>query len=340
MLNRNNATHEALRITLTITLCMLAGKWLDFSSPVYFALYPTIAMTKGRDFSCLGLYRMFMPTLVSASLALVVSELFYQHPFIIWTISLVAFDQLRRRADTPQKLGAMLMPTFNWILIVVFSQQTTINIPERIWEIMAAMGMTIVIVRVMAALFPVTSGSKQPSLVVEPHPVSFRHRLVSLTLIGPGLAFLMTVDLLSATFCMVPVIAAATQFSRNQYLNVVKHRVVTQLGGCAIAVVFALLMAGHQNIASFYAIDLGLLIFALARLISRSTGPLRDTHCDALLATLLPIQLYMSNTGFGLSGTFLRAWELAVTLGILFALHTITQPWLTRDKKNLLTTGT
>jgi hypothetical protein len=71
------------------------------------------------------------------------------------------------------------MPTFNWILIVVFAQHIT-----------------------MVTLFPVEREGKPP--VFKEEPVTFESRAISLALIGLGEAFLMIVDIISATFCLVP----------------------------------------------------------------------------------------------------------------------------------------
>ncbi len=97
--------NEALRVALTVTICMVLGKLLNLDSPVYLALYPTIIMTKNKDYSWLGLLRTLLPTLLAASAALVVTEVFSQHPFVVWTISLFFFDFMRRRATTPPKKG-------------------------------------------------------------------------------------------------------------------------------------------------------------------------------------------------------------------------------------------
>lgn len=324
---QGNQIKEALRIALTITVCMILGKVLSFNSPVYLALYPTILMTKSKDYSWKGIYLTLAPTFVSAAIAVVISELFHDHPFIIWTISLIFFDQLRRRANTPPKLGKMLMPCFNWILIMVFAQSGKFDMPGIVRETVFAMLITALVTKLMITLFPAPKLGKLPQF--KPQPVTYGHRLVSLTLIGSGLGLLMIVDLLPATFCMVPVIAAATQFNRIKFIDAVEKRFITQVGGCAVAGLFILLMAGHQNTLGFYALALGGTIYLIARAMISTTGPDRDIHADALLATVLPIQLYMGNSSFGLDSTFLRAWQLFVTLCILFALHRLT---VSRDK--------
>lgn len=332
MLIKNPHGNEILRVTLTITLCMLAGKLLDLNSTVYLALYPVIIMTKCKDYSWQGIFSLFFPTFLAAFCALAVSQVFNEHPFIVWSISLIFFDQMRRRADTPIKLGGMIMPTFNWLLIIVFSQSGSRDMPMQVREILLSMVITAIIAKIMVALLPTKQAGKPA--IFKPQTVTYQHRVVSTGLIGLGLALLMMVDLLSATFCMVPVIAAATQFSRDKFREVVGLRFITQIGGCALAAVFTLVMAGHQHTISFYALGLGSLVLVLAKWMVTSQDPSRDMHADALLATMLPIQLYMGSTTFGLENTYLRAWELTVTLGILFILHQLTGSRDNYDQKN------
>ncbi|ROV58943.1 DUF2955 domain-containing protein [Vibrio ponticus] len=314
--------NEALRITLAITVCMVLGKLLNLGSPVYLALYPTIIMTKAKDYSWLGLGKTLAPTLLAASCALVVSNTFSQHPFIIWTISLIFFDWMRRRATTPAKMGAMLMPTFNWILVIVFAQHTSADMTTRIHEIFIAMVITTLVCKAAVALFPVASKGKPP--VFEETPVNAEQRLLSLALIGIGVGFLLQVEMLSATFCLVPVIAAATQSQADAFRQVVERRFITQVGGCALAFIFTLVLSGHQTNIGLYVILLGSLIFLLASMMAKADFKLRDLHGDALLATMLPIQLYIGANEMGLERTFLRGWQLAVTLGILFTLYKLT----------------
>ena len=72
---------------------------------------------------------------------------------------------------------------------------------------------------------------------------------------------------------------------------------------------------------------LGLLAFMITASMTKAKGPARDVHTDALLATMLPIQLYMTSSNLGLESTFLRAWELTVTLFVLWALcHFVRKP--------------
>ncbi|MDA0149838.1 DUF2955 domain-containing protein [Vibrio sp. LaRot3] len=310
--------NEAIRITFAITACMMLGKLLALDSAVYLALYPTIIMTKSKDYSWRGLTRTFVPTLLAASSALVVSETFSDHPFIIWTISLFFLDFMRRQATSPAKMGAMLMPTFNWILIVVFAQHSSTNMAMRIHEILTSMAITILVCKLAVYCFPIPSTGK-------PNPpsdkaVSAQQRLIFIGLVGVGVGFLMQVEMLSATFCLVPVIAAATQNQISTFKQVVERRFITQVGGCAIAAIFSLLLLGHQSVVGGYTLLLAGLIFVIATMMTKSDSQMRDLHADALLATMLPIQLYISHQNLGLERTFLRGWQLMVTLAILYAL--------------------
>ncbi|MCL1035589.1 DUF2955 domain-containing protein [Shewanella submarina] len=324
---------DALRISLVVCLCMLLGKLLHLDASVYLSLFPVIVLTKGKDYSWKGLVGMFAPTMVAACGALITYEVFSDHPFVVWSISAVLFDQMRRRADTPVKIGKLFMPTINWVLIVVFAQHTQADMPQRLHEILLAMVITALVLKTVLWFLPVKPEAKAQSTAISSPPtqVTYEQRLVSLGLIGAGLAFLMIVDLVSAAFCIVPVIAVATQTSRQQFMAVLQDRFVTQVGGCAVAACFMVLMAGHQGVISLYAICLFALVYWISLNFTKETGTLRDVHGDALLATVLPLQLYMTNTNTGLSDTFLRGWELTATLGILYLIFRLTG-WLARSE--------
>ncbi|SDJ37433.1 Protein of unknown function [Ferrimonas sediminum] len=317
-MNQTTDWNEVGRIAGTVTLCMLAGRYLHLGSPVYLALFPILSVTKARDYRWSGLIKMFLPVVVSATLALLTVELFSDHPFIVWSLSLLGFDQLRRRATTPAKLGGMILPTFNWILIVVFAQQPSFVMADRIREIALSLVITIVVMKAMNGLFPRTSQCVAAG--PPPQPVGHRDRFWYLLLLGGGLAFLMIVDMISATFCMVPVIIAAAQTRKPGYLAVIRARFIAQVGGCALAMVFQLLLLGHQHLLPLYSLSIFVLVLTLAWLIGRSQGAEKELHGDALLGIALPIQLYMGTADIGLQSTFLRGWQLSVTLFLLLAL--------------------
>ena len=319
---KHSMNTDVLRTTCTVCICMMIGKIFHVNSHVYFALFPIIIATKVKDYSWKGLSKTFVLVLLSAYSAVFVSEVFSDHPFIIWTISIVLFDQLRKRADSHAKVGALFMPTIIWILNVIFALHTTMNMPQRLHEVGLAIMVSIFVTKLFLWLLPpkAKAGFGKPKST----PVSTKQRLISISLIGLGLGFLMIVDLVSGAFCMVPVIAAATQTSREAYLKIVKSRFITQVGGCAIAAIFMLLIAGYQSNFILYGLGLFALIYTITHKIYHDQGPHQGLHADILLATMLPIQLYMTNSELGLSSTFLRGWELSCTLGILALFYFIT----------------
>ncbi|WP_039871904.1 DUF2955 domain-containing protein [Photobacterium angustum] len=319
---KHSMNTDVLRTTCIVCICMMFGKIFHVNSHVYFALFPIIIATKVKDYSWKGLSKTFALVLLSAYCAVFVSEVFSDHPFIIWTISIVLFDQLRKRADSHAKVGALFMPTINWILNIVFALHTNMDMPQRLHEVGLAIVVSICVTKLFFWLLPpkTTSGFFKPKTT----PVTAQQRLISVSLIGLGLGFLMIVNLISGAFCMVPVIAAATQTSREAYLKIVKSRFITQVGGCAIAAIFMLLIAGYQSDIIIYGLGLFGLIYVISYKIYTDEGPHQELHPDILLATMLPIQLYMTNSELGLSSTFLRGWELSCTLGILALFYFIT----------------
>ncbi|ROS05109.1 DUF2955 family protein [Sinobacterium caligoides] len=325
----SNEHKKALRIALTIATCMLSAKLLNFNSPVYLALYPTITLTRGVSFSWRALISTFTPVLLASFCAVIVAESFRQHPFVIWTISLFYIDFLCRRADTPIKRAKLLLPCFSWILVVIYASHSDKPLFGLLRETALSMVITCIVIRGYLWIFNEAVQSAAPR-IIPAQPVSAASRGTALLLIGSGLAILMIIDLLSAMFCMVPIIAAATQVNREQFVTTVRLRFMTQVGGCALAVIFSLLFAHQQTTILAYAVALVGLIYALARLFTQAEGLKRDIHADGLLATLLPIQLYLAHNNLALERTFLRAWELTITLFVLFVLHQLSS---TRQKE-------
>ncbi|WP_417346581.1 DUF2955 domain-containing protein [Ferrimonas sp.] len=310
--------NQVLRITGTVTLCMLLGRYLDFTSPVYLALFPVLAVTKARDYSWAGLVSQFFPALLASFAALITVELFSDHPYVVWALSLLLFDQLRKRATQPARIGALIMPVFNWVIVVVFAQGGSFDMVNRFKEILLSMIITLVVMKLFAMLFPPAPTPKGAPPLEK--PISYRQRLNFVVLLGLGQGFLMMVDMLSATFCMVPLILAAAQVSHDSYLKVLRVRFITQVGGCALAMIFMVLLLGHQTMIPFYGLALGLLILAIAYQIGSTQGPDKDLHGDALLGVALPIQLYVGPNQFGLADTLQRGWQLTLVLLLLLTL--------------------
>ncbi|WP_261922444.1 DUF2955 domain-containing protein [Shewanella sp. NFH-SH190041] len=323
---------RAVRGTFIIVTCMVLGKFLNFTAPVYLAFFPAVLVIRLKQAHLPLMVKMLLPSVLSAASAVVLSELFQSHPFIVWTISLFYFDWLRRRADTPIKVAGILVPIFIWVLNIVMAQQgNRIDLPANLREICLAVLICISVTKLMFWLIP--SAEPQPHYQFQPQRVTFKQRAISLGLIGTGTAFLLIVDMMSALFCLVPVIAIATQVSWQGYVSDVKRRLLTQVGGCSLAVFFTFFLSGHQDIISFYILCLAVLVYLFVWSVEQSSGDIRTIQADALLATILPIQLYISQSGMTLKGAYLRGWQLSVTLAIMFALHLLTEKKGNADPK-------
>lgn len=323
MIKLSQTHKDAIRIALIITISMLIGKFCNFHSPVYFALYPCIIATKIKDYSWRGLVKTLLPTLIVATGALLVVEFFSTHPFIMWTLTLLMIDFMRKKANTAVKRAGLIMPMFNWILIVIFAQQTSIDLPTSLYNIMAASITTIMLTKLMVKILPPAKHKFVPAKI---EPVTYQQRFIAVTSIGLGCAILMNINLLSATFCLVPVIIAVSQTTLEQFHMAVKQRFITQLGGCAIAVLFAFAMMGQQQHIVLYGVTLLALLIFMSTMFVRSDLSMKDIHSDAMLATVLPIQLYITPTDMGIQNSLMRGWELAVTLAILLTIYYIVKP--------------
>lgn len=303
------------RITLIVTLTMLSQHLLQFTTSVYLALFPVVAVTRAPSLSTEGLMKAFLPVLAFAIGARFTHELFSAHPFVIWCISLLVFDQVRRRANSPAKVGQMVMPVLTWILIIVFSQQSPIDMTGWVRDMVASILVTLLVVRLVCWFLPAPDVSRPQPPTVE---VSFSQRMFFVVSLGVGLAFLMMVDLVSAAFCMVPVIIAVSQAQRPAYQGVLSSTFKAHVGGCSIALLFQFLLMGHQGSLMVFGILLLTLVGAIAYGMVCCEGAAQATHYDGLLGIMLPIQLYMTSTDLGVQDTATRAWYMAVVLAFLF----------------------
>ena len=320
-----NATFslDAVRMTFIIVSGMVAGKYIPLGKPVYLAFFPIILALRVNSSDMLIMVKILLPTVMSAVGAVFISELFSEHPFVIWTIALFFFDWQRRKADTSAKVAGILTPIFIWILITVSAQLSIksplfLNLREMIFCVMITLGITWIGFRLFPKKIPLSS---TPKISAIPITVSYKQRAISLFLIGIGCAFLMITQMTSALFCLVPVIALATQTSRQGYFSGLKRRLLTQTSGCALSVFFTFLLAGQQNIAAYYILCLGLLVYILCYAVVNSLGEIKEVNLDALMATLFPIQLYICQSGISLKGAYLRGWQLTVTLLLMLIIY-------------------
>lgn len=308
---------EVRWIVTVVALGMLAQLWLQLEITAYLALFPVIAATKVTNYSIVGMLKAFLPVLFVACVALFVDQLFASHPAIVWCISLWVFDWARRWADTPEKLGKIYIPLLNWFLVIVFAQHSPMPMTDWVRDMAVSMVTTLVVVRFIMLFM---SPPKAPAPAPMPMPrkkVTYQQRLIYVVLLGVGLAFLMMVDLIAATFCMMPVIIAAAQSERAIYQMVVKNCLYAHVGGCAIVTLFVSLMLGQHAHNLVYIIGVFLLVLVIALWISGSRGGVRALHSEAMLGTMLPLQLYVSATDLGLQDIYFRGESMLTVLALL-----------------------
>lgn len=308
---------EVAWICSVVTLGMLSQLWLQLDIAAYLALYPVMAALKINDYSIGGMLKAFLPTLLVACGALLTVQLFSTHPAVVWCISLWLFDQARKWADTPAKLGMIFIPLLNWYLVVVFALHSHFVMTHWIRDMAVSLLITLVVVR-FVILF-IKPPKTQAPVAISPVVVTYQQRLVFVMMLGIGLAFLMLVDRVAATFCMMPVIIAAGQSRREHYLMVVRTCFNAHVGGCALAFTFTALLAGQHIHILVYILALTGLALIISIWISGSKGPVRGMHTEAMLGTMLPLQLYVSATDLGLQSTYFRAELMLIVLAVLVA---------------------
>ena len=307
---------EVIWMVSIVSLGMLSQLWLQLDIAAYLALYPVMAATKLSNYSIIGMLKAFLPVLFIACLALLITQLFAAHPMVIWCISLWVFDWARRWADTPAKLGAIYIPLLNWFLVTVFAQHSAMPMTDWIADMTISVVATMVVVR-LVMLF-ISPPNKPAAPVFKAQKVTYQQRVIYVMMLGIGLAFLMMVDLVSATFCMMPVIIAAAQSERAVYQMIIKNCLKAHVGGCAIAMLFIAIMAGQHAHNLIYIIGLIALVLFIAVCISGSRASARALHTDAMLGTMLPLQLYVSATDLGLQDTYFRGELMLCVLALLF----------------------
>ncbi|WP_298444022.1 DUF2955 domain-containing protein [uncultured Ferrimonas sp.] len=337
-LQRRNAAinwHQFAWITAIVSLGMLAQLWLQLGVTAYLALFPVMAVTAINDFSVAGVLKGLLPVWLLALLALLVSELFAAHPAVIWCISVLLFDRIRCWANTPAKIGAAMIPLLNWFLVVVFAQHSSIAMTDWLRDMAVSLVVTVMVVQLVRVLLPGSEPKVQRAAQPKPQPqaqtqpqirpavpamtLTHRHRLVFVSLLGAGLAFMMMVDIVAATFCMMPVIAAAAQTQQTNYQAVIRGCLQAHVGGCAVALLFVAALMGQHHHLLVYGVALTALVALVAYWICTSQGPIRAMHNQAMLGIMLPLQLYLGSTDLGLQDTFQRGGMMLFVLILLLA---------------------
>ncbi|MBR9726592.1 DUF2955 domain-containing protein [Shewanella intestini] len=308
---------EVMWISSIVSLGMLAQIWLQLGIAAYLALFPVMAATKISNYSLLGMLKAFSPIILVACVALLVNQVFATHPAVVWCVSIWVFDRARRWADTPAKVGFILIPLLNWFLVTIFAQQSHFEMTGWIRDMAISMLTTMVVVRFVSLFLTPPKAMAPPAMPSA--PVSYRQRFIFVAMLGTGLGFLMMVNLVSATFCMMPVIVAAAQSRQQNYQMVIKNVLYAHVGGCALALIFMGLLAGQHAHNLIYILSLGGLVTLIAMWISGSRGGTRGLHSEAMLGTMLPLQLYVSASDLGLHNIYFRG-ELMLTVLVILVI--------------------
>ncbi|MFD2177207.1 DUF2955 domain-containing protein [Veronia pacifica] len=313
---------EIIRKSLIITLCMMAGKVLHLSAGVFVLLFGVVLATTCFSNNIIEMGQRLWPTVTSSLGAMLLNQFFAEHPFIIWTLSVIYFDHVRRQCSTNMHAAAALLPMFIVIFIDTYANSAgmALSIPEIFRDISASAVIAILIACSVNIILPAHAPPARPPIVSL--PVNGFERLKMLLLVGGGLAFLMTSEVISAVFCLVPMITAVMQPTNAEMKKNCWDKGLSQVGGCVIAIAVALLLAGTQVNLLSYALVTFALVLTLFKWTVKAAPADKAINADAIMGILIPCQLFIGKWGndFGLSLTLLRAVELIIALAIVHAI--------------------
>ncbi|WP_026364686.1 DUF2955 domain-containing protein [Halodesulfovibrio aestuarii] len=311
---------EIIRKTLIIALCLVLSKVLHLQVGIFLVLYGIIIANNCPVNRLPVMLRILAPSFLAAVGASFVNQIFSAHPFIIWTLSVVYFDHIRKKTDTSVKARSAIFPLFNVIFIDTFANSSdfVLVVPDLIRDLLVSIFLASAIAYLVNLLLPIKLKKIQTPVVTL--PVSGAERLKILILVGGGLAFLMLNEVTSATFCLVPVITSVMQPTYGHMKKEVEKRIITQVGGCCSAMFLSILFMGTEiNVATFFLVSFGL-VFTLMKWCECPDPVERSIHNDAVLGILVPFQLYIGKYGnnFGLDLIALRTVELVLALGVVY----------------------
>ena len=320
--------YELIRKTLIIVLCLMLSKMLHLSVSVYVVLFAIVVATTSFSKHLSDLLQRLTPSVGAAIGAVLVNQAFAAHPFIIWTCCVVYFDHVRRHADNNLRIRMATLPLFMIIFITTYhnSSDYTLAIPNIIRDVVLSALLAALVASLVNHLMPVKAQPPKPVIVSQ--PVTGTDRLKMLVLVGGGLAFIMINEVTSAVFCLVPLITSAMQPTHSHMKQHATEKILSQIGGCSLAVIASLIYSGTEvNLFTYFVVSF-LLVYLILHWSHYAEMGDRAIHADALMGFLIPYQLYVARYGndFGLSAIALRAVELLIALLIIYALA----HWLNR----------
>jgi hypothetical protein len=313
--------YELLRKTLIIVLCLMLSKILHLTVSVYIVLFGIVIATNCYSKHLVVIIKQILPPLLSALCAIVINQVFAMHPFIIWTCTIFYFDHVRRHADTNIKVRQATLPLFMIIFINTYSNSTgfMLSIPEISRDLILSSLVVGLVASFVNHIMPIRTKAEPVAIITL--PVTGADRLKMLILVGGGLAFVMINEVTTAVFCLVPLITSAMQPTHNMMKTHSKNKLLSQVGGCSLALIIAMLFSGTEiNLFSYFFVSTAV-VFTLLLWCAHSDIKDRAIHIDALMGFLIPYQLYIGKYGndFGIDSIMLRAFELVVALLIIFA---------------------
>ncbi|MDP5253082.1 MULTISPECIES: DUF2955 domain-containing protein [unclassified Vibrio] len=312
--------YELLRKTLIILICLMLSKTLHMTVGVYLLLFAILLSTTTVSKHIHQLLGKLLPAVICALGATLVNQAFSEHPFIIWTCCLVFFDHVRRQANTNLKIGQAVLPLFMIIFVTTYHNSGTYTdaLIFYMHDVVLSAGVVAFVTSFMNHIMPPKSAPSAPQVIHQ--PVTGSDRLKILVLVGGGLAFIMINQVTSAVFCLVPLVTSAMQPTHQHMKQHSKEKLLSQIGGCCLAIIMSMVYSGTEVNLFSYALISFLLIYLILYWIQHSEPVDKAIHGDALMGFLIPYQLYIAQYGnnFGLNSITLRATELMIALVIIY----------------------
>jgi len=312
--------YELIRKTLIIILCLMLSKMLHVTVSVYIVLFSIVIATTCDSCHIWEIIKRILPSLFAAFGAVLINQLFASHPFIIWACSIIYFDYVRRKVNSNMKARAVTLPLFIIIFIDTYATSTsyTLLIPDIIRDLVLSTLITALVASFINHIMPIKHTMPMPTIVSM--PVTGADRLKVLLLVGLGLAFIMINEVTSAVFCLVPLITSAMQPTNDLMKTHSRNKMLSQVGGCSLAIVVSLIFSGTEiNFFTYLSVST-ILVFTILWWCNHPDKEEGLIHSDALMGFLIPYQLYIGQYGnnFGLNSIILRAFELTVVLLIIY----------------------
>jgi len=314
--------YEVIRKTTIIVACLMLSKMLHMNVTVYIVLFGVVAATTSYSRHVWTIIKRFFPSIFAALGAVLLNQMFASHPFIIWTCTICYFDHVRRHVDSSLKIRIATLPLFMIIFINTYatSSHYILLIPAISRDLVVSLLVVGIVTSFINHLMPIRAKLVMPPITIM--PVIGIDRLKMLLLVGGGLAFIMINQVTTAVFCLVPLITSAMQPSYDMMKAHSRNKMLSQIGGCSIALVISMLFAGSEVNVVTYGCASTVLVFTILLWCNHFNIEERAIHSDALMGCLIPYQLYIGQFGnnFGINSIMLRGFELVVTLLIIYTI--------------------